>query len=263
MPDLFDPDLRIRRRDRAIRRGPATFLLDRAVDDIVDRLSMMQRTFERALLIGAPTAHVVGRLAPFASHWSVRDPSPLAAAARGTEPLIETQLSGEPQSVDLVVALATFDTLDALPDVLMRCRILLCPDRPLIGVMAGGDSLPALRHAMRAADAARADGGASPHVHPRIEPAGIAGLLQQAGFAMPVVDVDRVRLRYASLDRLVFDLRDMGATNILARRDRRPILRSGLDAARSAFAALAAPDGHTEERIELLHFLGWTPADPQ
>jgi hypothetical protein len=108
---------------------------------------------------------------------------------------------------------------------------------------------------MRAADSVV--GGASPHVHPRIEPAALAHLLGAAGFAMPVVDVDRVRIAYENLGQLVADLRGMGATNVLAKRPRAPIGRAALAAAQRDFADVSG--GRTIETFELLHFAGWTP----
>jgi hypothetical protein len=123
--------------------------------------------------------------------------------------------------------------------------------------MSGGETLPQLRAAMRAAD--ETTGAASPRIHPRVEAAALAPLLSAAGFANPVVDVDRARVSYPSLDRLVSDLRGMGATNVLTARSRSPLLRAGRRAASRAFAA--AGDGErTTETFEILHFAAWTPA---
>ena len=124
-----------------------------------------------------------------------------------------------------------------------------------LGALAGGDSLPQLRLAMRAADQAAAV--AVPHVHPRIEAAMLAPLLSKAGFVDPVVDVDRVQVSYESLDRLVRDLRAMGATNVLTQRSRSPLSKPARQAAAHAFSS-AARDGRTVETFEILHFAAWT-----
>ena len=117
--------------------------------------------------------------------------------------------------------------------------------------------LPQLRKAMLAADQLR--GAASPRVHPRIEPSALTALLSAAAFENPVVDVDRVAVSYRSLDRLVSDLRRMGATNVLSQRSRKPLLRAQRDIARRTFAA--AGDGErTVETFEILHFAAWTNA---
>jgi hypothetical protein len=109
---------------------------------------------------------------------------------------------------------------------------------------------------MRAAD--ELTGAATPHVHPRVEPAGLAGLLSDAGFSMPVVDVDRVSVSYQSLWDLVRDLRSMGATNLLTARSRTPLSRAAAEAAVEQFAS-QAENGRVVERFELLHFAAWTP----
>jgi hypothetical protein len=110
---------------------------------------------------------------------------------------------------------------------------------------------------MRAADVAA--GGASPHVHPRIEASAVAPLLTRAGFAMPVVDVDRVEVRYATFGRLVHDLRAMGATNLLHERPRHGLSLAARRAAEAAFAQ-AGDQGRTTEVFEILHFAAWKTA---
>jgi hypothetical protein len=106
---------------------------------------------------------------------------------------------------------------------------------------------------MRAADAV--SGAAAPHVHPRVEASQLAPLLAGAGFLDPVVDIDRVTVAYPSLDRLVSDLRRMGATNVLVERPKF-VGRTARNAASSLFAD--AGDGNrTIETFEILHFVGW------
>ncbi len=155
---------------------------------------------------------------------------------------------------DLCLAIGTLDTVNDLPLALNLIRRSLRPDAPFIGAIVGGNSLPALRASLIEAD--RAKGRVVARTHPRIEPASLAQLLVAAGFAMPVVDVDRVRLRYECLDDLVRDLRAMAATAVLA--DRPPALsKIGASRARDAFAE-RADKGKTEEIVEILHFLAWT-----
>ena len=115
--------------------------------------------------------------------------------------------------------------------------------------------MPQLRTAMRAADTVR--GIAAPHVHPRIEAAALSPLLTDMGFIRPVVDIDRVQVSYASLDRLVGDLRGMAATNILCSRAE-PLNRTAREAAFQAFAN-AGNGQRTVETFEILHFAAWTP----
>lgn len=245
MPGLFDPRLRQLRRDRAARSGPALFLFERAFDDCLERLEMTGERFGEALLLGCPDPSWPGRLAPIAERVMVADPGPLFAARAGGQCAAEEQLDIEPGSLDLVLAIGTLDTTAALPDALLRLALALRPGGFLLGAISGGDTLPRLRAAMRAAD--EVAGGHSAHVHPRIEAAALADLLGQCGLGHAVVDVDRVQVRYATFDRLIADLRAMGATSLLT--DRAPPLSK---AARAAAAAAfnAAP----VETFELLHF---------
>ena len=161
----------------------------------------------------------------------------------------------EAESYDLVLAIGTLDTVNDLPLALRLIRHSMQSDALFIGAIAGGETLPQLRSAMRAADSVA--GIAAPHVHPRIEAAALSPLLTDAGFITPIVDVDRVQVSYASLDRLVSDLRAMGATNILCSRSA-PLSRSARNAAFRRFAE-AGNGERTTETFEILHFAAWTP----
>jgi hypothetical protein len=242
---LFDQRLRVMRLERALRRGPELFLHERSFEDILDRLSLIRRRFDRALLIGRFEAAWRDRLLAFAQAVDVIDADAL--------------LTLEPGAYELCVAASGLDTVEDLPNALLTIRFALAPDSLLIGAVPGGDTLPALRAAMRAADEQM--GAATAHVHPRIEPAGLSSLLSSAGFSMPVVDVDRVQVTYKSLRDLVRDLRAMGATNVLSARSRRPLSRSAVTAAAEQFNA-AAHEDRTTESFEILHFAAWTPSTP-
>lgn len=249
-------ELRAARRDRAARRGVVLFLYERAFSDILERLGDISRKFDSALLLGVPDADWIGGLAEVADRVTAADPGALFAKAAGGMQLIEDGLDVEPASFDLAVAIGTLDTVNDLPQALLRLRLALKPDSLLIGAVSGGATLPRLRQAMRAADAVT--GVASAHVHPRIEPAALAQLLSAAGFAMPVVDVDRVPVTYPSLGRLVDDLRGMAATNLLSSRSRSPLSRAALRAAQEDFRGPG--EGSALETFEILHFAAWTPA---
>jgi len=240
--DLFDEKARRLRHERAARIGPELFLHERAFEDVTERLALVQRSFSKALLIGSLDPTWRERLLGRASQVDVVEP--------------EGMMAVEPGSYDLSVTVGALDTVNDLPRALLAIRFALKPDSLAVGAFPGGDSLPALRSAMRAADERM--GAATPHVHPRVEPAALAQLLSDAGFAMPVVDVDRVEVSYRSLPALVRDLRAMGATNILTARSRRPLTRAAVAAASEQFMSQAL-DGRVGERFELLHFAAWTP----
>ena len=234
--------LRVLRRGRATRRGPELFLFERAFDDCLERIAQLQRRFERALLIGCPDPAWPERLRKVANAVDVAAMEDQAELSAGV--------------YDLVVAIGTLDTVNDLPLALRLVRHAMRADGLFIGAFSGGDTLPQLRAAMRAADAVAV--GASPHVHPRIEASAVAPLLEQAGFVRAVVDVDRVQVSYRSLGRLVADLRSMAATNILFARPRF-IKKAARAAAIRAFAEVG--DGErTVETFEIIHFAAWTAA---
>jgi hypothetical protein len=247
--------LRSLRRDRAERKGVELFLYERAFEDCLDRIALQQRRFERALLIGCPDATWPGRMSAVANALEVRDPGPSFAALSGGQLIIEDDWEPRQAAYDLVLSIGTLDTVNDLRLALRLVRYAMRGDGLFIGAVAGGDTLPRLRTAMRAADTV--SGTATPHVHPRIEAAALAPLLSEAGFTNPVVDLDRVPVSYRSFERLVGDLRQMAATNILVARPHF-LGRAARAAALAAFAA--AGDGErTLETFEILHFAGWTP----
>jgi hypothetical protein len=252
--ELFDMKLRAKRRDRAARIGPELFLHERAFADCLERIELLERRFDRALLIGCPDAEWRMRLAACAGKVDVRDPGPLFAARARGQALVEDAWEPTQAAYDLVLAIGTLDTVNELPLALRLIRYAIGENGLLIGAISGGDTLPQLRAAMRAADTA--SGPASPHVHPRIEAAALAPLLADCGFTNPVVDVDRVPVSYSSLERLVSDLRAMGASNVLS-------ARPGFVGKAARTAAIrnftAARDGErTIETFEILHFAAWT-----
>lgn len=255
-PDLFDMSLRAMRRDRAGRRGAELFLLGRAFEDCLERIALIERRFERALLLGCPDPSWPDRVP--ATHVDVVDPGPQFAASAGGTTIIEDAWAPDATAYDLILAVGTLDTVNNLPLALRILRAATRPDGLLIGAMSGGDTLPQLRAAMRAADGVI--GAAAPHVHPRIEPSMVAPLLDNAGFAKAVIDVDRVQVSYPNLGSLVADLRAMGATNILAERARHAVGKSARAAADQAFITAGNGD-RTVETFEIIHFAAWASAE--
>jgi SAM-dependent methyltransferase len=253
VPELFDHNLRSLRRDRAVRSGLETFLFDRAFGDCLDRLADMRGSFNDILLAGCPDPSWSKRFG--AAKVSVIDPGRLMAQRQGAQYADLESLPFDGGCFDLVVTVGLLETVNDLPLAAAALNLVLKPGGLLLGAIAGGNSLPRLRAAMLAADAVA--GHASPRVHPRIDASGLAQLLTSSNFIEPVIDIDRVELGYGSLDRLVKDLRAMGSTNILAARNREPLLRPALEAARKAFLDTQA---RAIEQIEILHFAAWKPA---
>ena len=247
---LFNHRLRALRRDRAARTGTELVLYDRAYGDCLERLADIRNDFADVLLVGCPDPAWPHRLG--AKRVTVVDPGPLMAERAGGQCADLESLPFDGGVFDLVLCIGALETANNLPLAAAALHLVLKPGGLLLGATAGGQSLPRLRNAMLVADAVT--GQTSPHLHPRIDGPGLAQLLTGAGFAMPVIDVDRVELSYASLDGLIRDLRAMGTTNILQARSRRPLSRFALEAGRAAFL-----DGEERaaEQIEILHFAGW------
>jgi len=183
----------------------------------------------------------------------VIDPGGIFARRAGGKTAEEDRFDFGESQYDVCVAVGTLDTVNELPLALHMVHRSLRRGGLLIGAVAGGNSLPAMRGALIEGD--RLDDRAIARTHPRIEPASFAALLTAAGFHMPVVDVDRVVLRYSKLGDLVRDLRAMGATNVLRQRPP-PFSKSAAKRAREAFEQ-GGTGGRTDETVEILHFLGW------
>ena len=236
-----------------MRIGTELLLYDRAFEDCLERLTEIRGEFTSILLIGCPNPAWPQRLE--GKEITVIDPGPLMAARAGGQCADVESLPFDGCTFDLILCVGALETANNLPLAAAALHLVLKPGGLLLGAIPGGQSLSRLRQAMLAADAVA--GRASPHVHPRIEGPSLARLLTEAGFTMPVVDIDRIDLSYPSLDGLVSDLRAMGATNILHARARRALSRLALEAARTEF--LGGGD-RAVEQIEILHFAGWKSA---
>lgn len=262
MDTPFDRALRRQRRDRAQPYfGEADYLHRLAADELLDRLNLVKRDFGDALDLGCSGGYLTARLRERGLKVTALDAGARFAEAAGGVQADEDMLPFPPASFDLVLSVGVLDSVNDLPGALALIRRALKPDGLFLGAFAGAGSLPALRAAMLAAD--EAAGVASPHIHPQIDLRAAGDLLTRAGFALPVADSQAVPVRFPNLMGLVRDLRAMGATNILASRSRKPVLRTGLMTALADFAARADPDGKTAERFEIIYLSGWAPSPDQ
>ncbi len=168
-----------------------------------------------------------------------------------------------PQSLDLAVSALAFQFVNDLPGVLAQIRRALKPDGLLLAAMTGGDTLAELRQSFAAAEA-ECEGGASPRVAPFADLRDIGSLLQRAGLALPVTDVDRVVVRYDSAFSLMRDLRRMGATNVLVERRRTPTRRATLLRMAQIYAErFSDPDGRLRATFDIIWLSGWAPHESQ
>lgn len=223
---LFDPGRRALQRQRARRLGGDWFLHARALEDIAGRIDP------------AGAIMLVGPLDPPFPAMRVDSIGDIGAV---------------PASLDTIILLGALDTVGDLPATLFALGHLLRPGGTLAGCVVGGASLPRLRHALLEAD--RAAGRAAQRLHPMMDGASLASLLQSTGFANPVIAVDRVDVGYPSLDKLVHDLRSEACTSALAA-TAPPLTRPQLDLARAKFLG---GDKRAVERFELLQFTARTP----
>src|ERR1700754_2646688 len=252
-PRLFDRVLLSERLRRATRLGPATFLLDRVAEDMAERLHAVLREFTNGVDLGTPGDQVRSAI-----DASVRQLAAVALPSSDSEPLPLA-----PQSIDLAVSALALQLVNDLPGVLAQVRRALKPDGLLIAAMIGGDTLTELRQSFAAAEA-EVEGGVSPRVAPFADLRDIGGLLQRAGFALPVTDVDRVVVRYDSAFALMQDLRRMGATNILFERRRTPTRRATLLRMAQIYAErFADSDGRVRATCAVIWLAGGAPRDSQ
>ena len=264
-PLIFDRRLLRARRERARVLGPETFLLDRVAAELGERLSAVLRTFERAVDLGTPTDAVrrvlaaSGKVATIvAAEPDARHQAPALSVAADEEALPFAD-----GALDLVVSALSLQFVNDLPGTLIQIRRALKADGLLLAALIGGDSLTELREAFAEAES-EVEGGVSPRVAPFADVRELGALLQRAGFALPVVDSDRLTVRYPTALALMRDLRRMGATNVLSERRHTPLKRATLARVADIYASrFADADGRLRASFEIVWLTGWAPHESQ
>jgi SAM-dependent methyltransferase len=243
VPTIFAEKRRVARALRSASRqrtlpDAARFLLDDMAEDMIDRLGFVRHNPQRVLLIGVAPEALEQHLLQGGSEV-VTD-----LVANPAEPL-----EGAP--FDFIGVLGQLDAVNDLPGALIHLRNALTPGGLVIASFIGGQSLPALRAAMLAAEPDRP----AARLHPMVDARAAPGLLQRAGWKDPVVDTHTLSVRYSSLDRLVSDLRDHGLGNALAKLAA-TLGKVALARAHAAFAARAEADGKVTETFEIVTLTG-------
>jgi SAM-dependent methyltransferase len=252
-PKLFDRALLLTRQGRAVRLGPATFLLDRVAEDMEERLHAVLRDFADVADIWTPGEAL---RKPLRDRFN-------AVTHLGLRDCEQETLPFAPESLELAVSALAFQFVNDLPGVLAQIRRALKPDGLLLAAMIGGDTLTELRQSFAAAEA-ECEGGVSPHIIPFADLRDVGSLLQRAGFALPVTDVDRIVVRYDSALALMADLRRMGATNVLVERRRAPTRRATLLRMAQLYGErFADPDGRIRATFDVIWLSGWAPHESQ
>ena len=226
-------------------RASEMFLQDAAADDVQERLIEVNRTFtDSAIVTGFP------------KFWAKRMPS--AKIVEDTE-----VLDLKDGAHDLVVHALSLHWADDPIGQLVQCRRALKPDGLLIATLFAGQTLHELRSALAEAEAATL-GGLSPRVLPMGEVRDLGGLLQRAGFALPVADIMPLNASYETAFHLMRDLRAMGETNAMAARLKTTTPRSLIALAAQTYQeAFAMEDGRVPATFEIATLTGWAPADSQ
>lgn len=257
MPRVFDRALVARH----LERRPTVhddFVTRLVLADLVERLATVARSFERALIM-APDGGILPSRGESANGPIVFESAATVLASPGV-PLLDPEALDLPRrDYDLIVSLFDLDVVDDVPGFLSRLRAHLRGDGLFLAAAIGGDSLTELREAFLAADA-EIGGGAYLRVAPFIALSDAAGLLQRAGFALPVSDVETHTVRYGSPLALMRELKTLGASNPLAERPDRFATRALMAAAAAAYQQLAGDaDGRVRATLEIIWMSGWAP----
>jgi SAM-dependent methyltransferase len=250
-PQIFDRHAYARRRARA---AGTDFLLADVAQHLAERITAINRPFRTALdLSSRPESFVEIRGA--AEAWTRTSP-----AGRLSVVADEEALPFAPGSFDLIISVLSLHAVNDLPGALIQIRRALTPGGLFVAALFGGDTLRELRDAFALAES-ELRGGASPRVAPFADVRDLGALLQRAGFAMPVADIERTTVRYASFGSLVRDLRALGETNVLAQRSRRFLRRDVLSAALARYAeAHSEADGRLRATFDVVYLTGGAPS---
>ncbi|MDT8857646.1 methyltransferase domain-containing protein [Paracoccaceae bacterium Fryx2] len=243
-PTLTDRPALARNRARALR-DPALFLHDEVAAEMQERLIEVNRTFTAPAVVTA-----------FPQIWAALWPQARIVAD-------DEVLDLAPGAHDLVIDALTLHWANDPVGQLVQCRRALAPDGLFLGAAFGGQTLHELRTSLAAAEVA-VTGGLSPRVLPMGEIRDLGGLLQRAGFALPVADSLTRQVSYRDAAHLMADLRAMGEANALAARPRHPTRRSILTETARRYADLhGTPDGRIPATFEIIFLTGWAPHSSQ
>lgn len=260
---IFDAELTIERKRRALAAAVpgASFLMDRAAEDLADRLATVERRFDHAAALFSVTPAARDVLAASGKVARVTRVEADSAFLAGDDGVVSPpdSVPFEPESVDLAVSLLSFQEANDIPGLLIQIRRALKPDGLVLAAFAGSGTLAELRESLLAAET-EISGGASPRVMPFTDVRDAGALLQRAGFALPVADVETVTVRYQSMFGLLRDLRAMGATSTLLDRSRKPATRRLFARAAEIYAErFSDPDGRIRATFALVWLSGWAP----
>ncbi|KJS09419.1 MAG: SAM-dependent methyltransferase [Hoeflea sp. BRH_c9] len=268
MDHLFDHALMRQRRLRALARPEpgADFLLRRVADDLADRLSVVERRFEYPVQVHGGLPHAADRIKATGKTAEFSFVDLCAMPGIDTDALTLADPDSvplPPESADLVISPLALHMTNDTPGVLVQLRRALKPDGLLLAAAPGAGTLGELRESLLAAES-ELTGGANARVHPFADIRDYGALLQRAGFALPVTDIDDIVVRYADMFALLRDLRAMGMTSLLTDRSRKPAGRKLFLRAAEIYAErFSDPDGRIRASFPVIHLSGWAPHESQ
>ncbi len=269
--NVFDRALLRRRRDRAAANLAAhDFLFVEVAGRLAERLDEITRKFPVALDLGCHGGVLARALEGRAGIRTLvqcdLSPAMARAAAADGRPVLaadEEALPFKAESFGLVMSVLALHWVNDLPGALIQIRHVLKPDGLFLAALLGGETLAELRTALMEAELAE-EGGASPRVSPFADVRAAGGLLQRAGFALPMVDVDRIPVSYPSALALMRDLRGMGESNALHARRRTPSRRATLARAVAIYEErFGGADGRLPATFEVIYLTAWAPHPAQ
>jgi hypothetical protein len=252
-PHLFDT--RLIQQHLSRRGAEGDFITELVLADLEDRVGTMIREFPRAMIIGPDQAALPETLRSASAEISFERYSAFDSHD-GIPP-------GAGDNYNLIISLLQIQAVNDVPGYLARLRAKLVPDGLLIVAAIGGESLSELREAFMAADI-EVTGGASARVAPMIQVRDAGALLQRAGLALPVADVETHVVRYDNPFALMAEIKALGASNPLIDRPKRFATRQLLTRAAEAYIARDSdPDGRIRATLEVIWLQGWVPHESQ
>jgi SAM-dependent methyltransferase len=270
-PQIFDRRLLGNRRDRVAKEGDRAsipdFLLERVADDFAERLAIVRRDFPIAASIGAYHGLLADQMRKLTTIGKIIDLEPSLLSlirAKGLKVVADDEaLPFAENSLDLVVSGLSLQLVNDLPGALIQINRALKPDGLFLGAMLGGETLKELREAWILAEDELL-GGASPRVAPFADVRELGGLLQRAGFSLPVADNDVIEVTYPSPLALMHEIKAMAASNMLTDRRRTPVTRSLLLRAAEIYQQrFELPGGRVPATFEIVTLTGWVPHESQ
>lgn len=267
-PQIFDLDLIeiFRRRALKFKDSGVDFLLKRMADDLEERLQPVERQFQNAIDLHGFNGLGADSLA---RSQKVKSITRVETASHFLDQKYKTLVRGRefldlpPESADLIISLLSLHLTNDTPGTLIQIRQALRPDGLFLAALAGAGTLGELRESLLQAEN-EIYGGASPRVYPFIDVRDAGALLQRAGFALPVSDIESVTVRYDNAFDLMRDLRQMGMQNALFDRARRPVSKRFFMRVAQIYAQrFADPDGRIRATFNFVWLSGWAPHPEQ